>query len=94
MLAQSGLDQTAAFGVYDDATNLRYTFAQYHDHPRFHRAITFGETVLLGRGGSDTSAALFAAKIGAERCEIWTDVPVTLHNNQGYPDARCCACRL
>jgi diaminopimelate decarboxylase/aspartate kinase len=34
-----------------------------------------GGTVLLGRGGSDTSAALFAAKLGAARCEIWTDVP-------------------
>lgn len=33
------------------------------------------DTVLLGRGGSDTSAAYFAAKIEAERCEIWTDVP-------------------
>lgn len=34
-----------------------------------------GATVLLGRGGSDTSAALFAARVGAVRCEIWTDVP-------------------
>ena len=34
-----------------------------------------GETVLLGRGGSDTSAALLAARINAERCEIGTDVP-------------------
>jgi diaminopimelate decarboxylase/aspartate kinase len=34
-----------------------------------------GETVLLGRGGSDTSAAHFAAKLEAERLEIWTDVP-------------------
>ncbi|HZD52434.1 MAG TPA: bifunctional aspartate kinase/diaminopimelate decarboxylase, partial [Woeseiaceae bacterium] len=34
-----------------------------------------GETVLLGRGGSDTSAACFAAKLGARRLEIWTDVP-------------------
>ena len=34
-----------------------------------------GETVLLGRGGSDTSAAVFAARLGAKRCEIWTDVP-------------------
>jgi diaminopimelate decarboxylase/aspartate kinase len=33
------------------------------------------ETVLLGRGGSDTSAAYFAAKLAAERLEIWTDVP-------------------
>ncbi len=34
-----------------------------------------GETCLLGRGGSDTSAALFAALAGARRLEIWTDVP-------------------
>lgn len=34
-----------------------------------------GRTVLLGRGGSDTSAAYFAAKLQAERLEIWTDVP-------------------
>ncbi|NVK22938.1 MAG: bifunctional aspartate kinase/diaminopimelate decarboxylase [Kangiellaceae bacterium] len=34
-----------------------------------------GETLLLGRGGSDTSAANFAAKISASRLEIWTDVP-------------------
>jgi bifunctional diaminopimelate decarboxylase / aspartate kinase len=33
-----------------------------------------GHTCLLGRGGSDTSAALFASLIGAERLEIWTDV--------------------
>ncbi len=34
-----------------------------------------GDTALLGRGGSDTSASYFAAKLGAERLEIWTDVP-------------------
>ena len=33
-----------------------------------------GATCLLGRGGSDTSAALFAALVGAARLEIWTDV--------------------
>lgn len=35
----------------------------------------WGETVLLGRGGSDTSAAYFAARLQAQRLEIWTDVP-------------------
>ncbi len=34
-----------------------------------------GETCLLGRGGSDTSASLLAALAGAELLEIWTDVP-------------------
>ena len=31
--------------------------------------------MLLGRGGSDTSGAYFAAKLAAVRLEIWTDVP-------------------
>ena len=34
-----------------------------------------GETCLLGRGGSDTSAAYLAARLQAESLEIWTDVP-------------------
>jgi diaminopimelate decarboxylase/aspartate kinase len=34
-----------------------------------------GDTVILGRGGSDTSAAYFAAKLQASGLEIWTDVP-------------------
>lgn len=33
-----------------------------------------GQLVLLGRNGSDYSAACLAAILGAERCEIWTDV--------------------
>lgn len=33
-----------------------------------------GETVILGRGGSDTSAAYFGALLQAEKVEIWTDV--------------------
>ena len=35
----------------------------------------WGETVLLGRGGSDTSASYFATRLQARRLEIWTDVP-------------------
>ena len=35
----------------------------------------WGETVILGRGGSDTSGAYFAARLAARRLEIWTDVP-------------------
>jgi diaminopimelate decarboxylase/aspartate kinase len=34
-----------------------------------------GGTALLGRGGSDTSAALLAGRLDARRLEIWTDVP-------------------
>lgn len=47
------------------------------------------ETVLLGRGGSDTSGAYFAAKLAAKLCEIWTDVPgVYTANPKLIPAAR------
>jgi diaminopimelate decarboxylase/aspartate kinase len=48
-----------------------------------------GDTVLLGRGGSDTAAAYFAAKLGAARLEIWTDVPGMFTTNpRSAPGAR------
>jgi bifunctional diaminopimelate decarboxylase / aspartate kinase len=48
-----------------------------------------GQTVLLGRGGSDTSAAYFAAKLSAQRLEIWTDVPGLFSANpRATPSAR------
>lgn len=40
----------------------------------FIASTVMGETCLLGRGGSDTSAALFAALLDAASLEIWTDV--------------------
>jgi len=48
-----------------------------------------GQTVLLGRGGSDTSAAYLAAKLQAGRLEIWTDVPGMFSANpRAVPGAR------
>lgn len=48
-----------------------------------------GQTVLLGRGGSDTSAAYLAAKLSAARLEIWTDVPGMFSANpRSTPAAR------
>jgi diaminopimelate decarboxylase/aspartate kinase len=58
-----------------------------------------GHTALLGRGGSDTSAALLAGRLGACELEIWTDVPglfsadprllpqARLLSNLGYEEA-------
>lgn len=34
-----------------------------------------GDLLTLGRGGSDTTAVALAVELGAETCEIWTDVP-------------------
>ncbi len=48
-----------------------------------------GGTAVLGRGGSDTSAAYFGALLGASRVEIWTDVPGMFSANpKEVPDAR------
>ncbi len=48
-----------------------------------------GGTAILGRGGSDTSAAYFGALLKAKRVEIWTDVPgMFTANPRDVPDAR------
>lgn len=48
-----------------------------------------GDTVLLGRGGSDTSGAYFAAVLQARQLEIWTDVPGMFSANpRSMPGAR------
>ena len=66
----------------------------------FIAADSAGRTRLLGRGGSDTSAAYLAASLQAEALEIWTDVPgmfsadprvvpdARLLNNLGYREAQ------
>ncbi|MCX7555639.1 bifunctional aspartate kinase/diaminopimelate decarboxylase [Xanthomonadaceae bacterium JHOS43] len=48
-----------------------------------------GRTAILGRGGSDTSAACFGALLGAARVETWTDVPGMFSANpRQVPQAR------
>jgi len=48
-----------------------------------------GETILLGRGGSDTSAACMASILEADELEIWTDVPgIFSANPHQVPAAR------
>ena len=49
-----------------------------------------GVTTTLGRGGSDYSAAIFAAALGADELQIWTDVDGVLTSdprvvNRAYP---------
>jgi diaminopimelate decarboxylase/aspartate kinase len=47
------------------------------------------ETVILGRGGSDTSASYFGALLDAEIVEIWTDVAGMFSANpRSVPNAR------
>src|SRR5260221_357342 len=51
-----------------------------------------GETVILGRGGSDTSASYFGALLKAAKVEIWTDVAGMFSANpRQVPNARLLA---
>ncbi|HXH00994.1 MAG TPA: bifunctional aspartate kinase/diaminopimelate decarboxylase [Xanthomonadaceae bacterium] len=51
-----------------------------------------GGFAILGRGGSDTSAAYFGALLRAQRVEIWTDVPGMFSADpRAVPDARLLA---
>lgn len=48
-----------------------------------------GELTTLGRGGSDTTAVALASALGAERCEIYTDVRgVYTADPRRIPEAR------
>jgi len=50
------------------------------------------EITTLGRGGSDTSAVALAAALGADACEIYTDVPGVLTSDpRKVPDAQLMA---
>lgn len=52
-----------------------------------------GDVTTLGRGGSDTTAVALAAALGAEVCEIFTDVPGVFTSDPGVvPKARKLGC--
>jgi aspartate kinase len=52
-------------------------------------ATTAGVTTTIGRGGSDYSAAIVGAGLGAERIEIWTDVDGMMTTDPNLcPEAR------
>ena len=57
--------------------------------PGFICCDSFGRICTLGRGGSDYSAALYAAALGADSLQIWTDVPgIMTANPKQVPAAR------
>src|SRR5215467_2051660 len=55
----------------------------------FIAATRAGVTTTIGRGGSDFSAAIVGAGLGADKIEIWTDVDGMMTTDPGLcPDAR------
>ncbi len=90
-------------GIVTDTAHTRAKILDIRAH-RVQRALDEGKIVLvagfqgmstesevttLGRGGSDTSAVALAAALGAEVCEIYTDVDgVYTSDPRIVPDAR------
>ena len=81
-------------GIVTDSQHTKAKIVEVRAH-RIHEALDRGEIVLvagfqgvsgesldvttLGRGGSDTTAVALAAALGADACEIFTDVARRVH---------------
>ena len=90
-------------GIVTDTTHSKAKIVEIRPR-RIHQALDEGKIVLvcgfqgvstelevttLGRGGSDTTAVALAAALGAESCEIYTDVEgVFTADPRVVPDAR------
>jgi len=61
-------------GIDADAVNATLDAGIVAVIPGFQGVDGHGRVTTLGRGGSDTSAVAIAAAIGADRCDIFTDV--------------------
>lgn len=85
----SVLSATCRFAPDDELEARLITMAPIIITQGFIASDEEGNTVLLGRGGSDTSAAYLAAKLRATQLEIWTDVPGMFSANpRSTPAAR------
>ncbi|MHB0976944.1 MAG: aspartate kinase [Candidatus Aquicultorales bacterium] len=76
-------------GIVTDGVHTKARIVGINNCDRVHEELALGKVVIvagfqgvtcyddittLGRGGSDTTAVALAAGLGAERCEIYTDV--------------------
>jgi len=74
-IATSDAFATARIGTVDTAAMERsLADGEVAVIPGFQGVADGGRVTTLGRGGSDTSAVAVAAALGADRCDIYTDV--------------------
>ena len=74
-------DSNYTFAAVDTTTTTAQTTKYINEHPSslyilpgFISSDSKGNTTTLGRGGSDYTAAIYAAAVDADKLEIWTDV--------------------
>ncbi len=80
---------TAKCDIKPDPAKQQSLTGACYAMPGFMAGDSQGRTVLLGRGGSDTSAAYMAVLLGASQLEIWTDVHgIFSANPHSIPNAR------
>ena len=72
---EHSIEPIADLAVSKESFNREYeNLSQVSFMPGFYGIKPNGETTTLGRNGSDYSAAILAVCLGADMCEVWTDV--------------------
>jgi len=69
-----GHGKARILSIDTDELNKRFALGHVAVVAGFQGIGPHGRVTTLGRGGSDTSAVALAAALGAERCDIYTDV--------------------
>lgn len=89
IISDSGVVDTAASYANIEKAIAAHARTKLFIVPGFIASDSLGRTSTLGRGGSDYTAALFAAGIKARLVEIWTDVPgIMTANPKTVPGAK------
>ena len=89
IISDGGVVDTAASYANIEKAIAAHARTKLFIVPGFIASDSHGRTSTLGRGGSDYTAALFAAGIKARLVEIWTDVPgIMTANPKTVPGAK------
>ncbi len=87
-LITDGEFHNASVNLEKSVDNLKATLTGNHNYvvPGFYGLSEDGKTTVFGRGGSDYSAAVIAACIGANSLDVWKDVDGYMSGDPGILD--------